>query len=404
MQYSHSRIACFEQCPLKFKFTYIEKPVLEAPEGIEAFLGGVVHESLERLYNLYNAGKTVERASLLEHFGDEWDKRLPRDVRIVRRELDADDYRRVGLRCLALYYDHYHPFDQGITVATENRLSFGIGGAEGPTLVGFIDRLVRTERGAFEIHDYKTSARLPSARALETDRQLALYELGLRRTWPEPVEEVELVWHYLRFDSELRSSRSAEDLVRVEEDTLGSIEHIERSLEAGHFPPRQGSLCPWCDFRPLCPVYAHEETTTGMSAEEFRADQGVALVDEYAAVDEQEKEARARKQALRRLIIELAAEKDYQRLVGSSHQVTVSRKTRSSWPSASNEPQAYAEVIGLLRESGLWEHVAELSPTRLDHLLQESGIPEGVEEQLTRFCREKEQHTVRLSRRRDLDD
>lgn len=61
-------------------------------------------------------------------------------------------------------------------------------------------------------------------------------------------------------------------------------------------------------------------------------------------------------------------------------------------------------MIGLLRESGLWEHVAELSPTRLDHLLQESGIPEGVEEQLTRFCREKEQHTVRLSRRRDLDD
>jgi putative RecB family exonuclease len=404
VQYSHSRIACFEQCPLKFKLTYLERPPIEIPEGIEAFLGTMVHESLQRLYDLHTAGKALKRAALLEHFSREWAKRLPPDVRIVRRELEADDYRRVGLRCLALYYDRYSPFDQGITVATEHRLTFPIGGPDGPTVLGYIDRLTKTGCGLFEIHDYKTAGRLPSKQALDTDRQLALYELGLRRTWPEPVSQVELTWHYLRFDSELRSRRTEADLARVEQETLGSVSAIAGAVKAGSFPPREGALCPWCDFRVVCPVFSHEESTASMAADDFRADAGVTLVDEYAAVDLQEKEARARKQELRQRIIELATEKGYTRLVGSAHQIGISSSTRGAWPSPKGEPESYAELAKLLREAGLWDQVSELSPARLEHVLEESCLPEDSEKLLSRFRCEKEQHTVRLSRRRDLDD
>ena len=47
--YSHSKIGTFEQCPLKFKFRYIDKIPTEAIT-IEAHLGRIVHSTFEWLY------------------------------------------------------------------------------------------------------------------------------------------------------------------------------------------------------------------------------------------------------------------------------------------------------------------------------------------------------------------
>src|SRR3989344_1032971 len=47
--YSHSKLETFEQCPQKYKFKYIDKiKIKEKP--IEAFLGSVVHITLDWLY------------------------------------------------------------------------------------------------------------------------------------------------------------------------------------------------------------------------------------------------------------------------------------------------------------------------------------------------------------------
>ena len=48
--YSHSKIGCFENCPLQFKFRYIDRIKKEKEEGIEAFMGSRVHDTLEKLY------------------------------------------------------------------------------------------------------------------------------------------------------------------------------------------------------------------------------------------------------------------------------------------------------------------------------------------------------------------
>jgi putative RecB family exonuclease len=402
MQYSHSKLACFEQCPLKFKLTYVERPEIEIPKGIEAFLGNVVHDALQMLYDLNTSGRVLDRSELLEHFNNTWQGTLPPDVRIVRQDLGEDDYRRVGLRCLDLYYEHYHPFDQDLTVATEHRLTFPLGESGGHTLVGYIDRLSRTGPGIFEIHDYKTSSRMPTRAAVDRDRQLALYELGLRRTWPEPVAEVSLVWHYLRFDAELRSSRSAEDLARVEGAVVGTVAAIEETLESGSFPPRESALCPWCDFRQLCPLFAHEESTQSLEAEEFRAEDGVSLVDAFAAADSREKEGKAAKQALRERLLKLAEARGYSRIVGTTHQISVSASERSDWPTASNDPGAHAELVDALREAGVWDEVSDIRPSALDELWSDPTILEHLKSRLDQFRRVRTQRSVRLSRRSDV--
>jgi len=47
MIYSHSRLAAFEQCPLRFKFQYIDKLKPDIKQSIEGFLGNKVHDTLE---------------------------------------------------------------------------------------------------------------------------------------------------------------------------------------------------------------------------------------------------------------------------------------------------------------------------------------------------------------------
>ena len=48
--YSHSMVSTYENCPHQFKLKYIEKPEIEKIDGIEAFLGKRVHETLEKLH------------------------------------------------------------------------------------------------------------------------------------------------------------------------------------------------------------------------------------------------------------------------------------------------------------------------------------------------------------------
>ncbi|MBI2903109.1 MAG: PD-(D/E)XK nuclease family protein, partial [Candidatus Methylomirabilis oxyfera] len=105
--------------------------------------------------------------------------------------------------------------------------------------------------GQYEIHDYKTSGRLPPQSEIDTDRQLALYQLGVAGMWPD-AEEIELVWHYLAFGKELRSRRTPEALERLKTATIALIDRIEADSE---FKPIESLLCQWCAYRSICPIW-----------------------------------------------------------------------------------------------------------------------------------------------------
>jgi PD-(D/E)XK nuclease superfamily len=103
------------------------------------------------------------------------------------------------------------------------------------------------------VHDYKTSASLPSDRDLRGDRQLTIYQMAVQRRFPE-AREIRLIWHYLAFDQELTSSRTAAEVEDHRRRTIRLIDTIEKTTE---FPPRESALCRWCDYRPICPVQKH---------------------------------------------------------------------------------------------------------------------------------------------------
>ncbi len=253
--YSHSRLSSFEQCPRKFLFRYIEKRPVET-ESIEAFVGKRVHEVLERLYRFVDSGRIPSLPKVLRRFSIEWNRHFDRErIRITRADSEEEDYRHNGERCLSNYYRRRYPFDSEQTLGLETRVSFSLDGEDRYRIQGFVDRVCRAADGALEIHDFKTGRWVPKQEALDQDRQLAFYQLGLERRYPE-AREVRLVWHYLLRNQVRVSTRTGDQLQTLRRDTMELIDQIESASE---YPARPGTLCPWCEFRDLCPEGASVE-------------------------------------------------------------------------------------------------------------------------------------------------
>jgi putative RecB family exonuclease len=248
--YSPSRISTYESCPRQYRYRYIDR-IPREEESIEAFLGSRVHEALNRLYRDLLLEKHPHLDELLNYYDTEWRRRWHDQVRIVKQDNSIEDYKRLGERCLKDYHDAHKPFDRGLTLGLEHRVTSSLDPVGRYRIQGYIDRLVSVGSGRYEIHDFKTSGRLPVQGVLDADRQLALYQLGVQGTWPE-AKEIELVWHYLAFGKELRSRRTPEALDRLKATTIALIDRIEADTE---FRPIKSALCHWCAYKDICPVW-----------------------------------------------------------------------------------------------------------------------------------------------------
>ncbi|HEY5656610.1 MAG TPA: PD-(D/E)XK nuclease family protein [Myxococcota bacterium] len=265
--YSHSRLANFESCPRKFRYRYVLKIAVDT-ESVEAFLGKRVHEVLERLYIAVGRGHVPSLPQVIQRYSQLFDDAYDAErVSIVRTENPPEHYRGLGADCLANYYRAHYPFDADETLALEERIAFDLIGDGKPRVrfQGFVDRIARARDGAIEIHDYKTSSRVPRQADLDEDRQLALYQMGLARRWGD-AQPVRLVWHYLRHARTCTSTRSAGQLDALREQMLELVMRIRAETE---FEAKPSALCRWCEYRSRCPASPERDASLPTWEEEL---------------------------------------------------------------------------------------------------------------------------------------
>lgn len=246
--YSHSKLSCFEQCPLKFKLRYIDKIKVKT-KSIEALLGFCVHNALEYLYNEIKFRRIPKVDEIVNVYLDCWKENHNEDTKIVIKNLTLEDYFNKGIRFLTDYYTKNYPFDEN-TIGTEKKVEILLD--ENRKLIGYIDRLVHNlKEQRIEIHDYKTANNMPMQRDVDNDRQLALYSLAIKEEFGED-KEIVLIWHYLAHNKKVISRRTKEQLEKLKEDILELIKKIE-STE--NFQPNPSKLCEWCEYKDICPFW-----------------------------------------------------------------------------------------------------------------------------------------------------
>jgi len=315
--YSYSRLSSYDNCPLQYKLRYLDR--LQRPvESIEAFLGNRVHEVLRRIHADQAMEKPVTLEQALEMYERRWERLYHPAIRIVRREYAPEHYRAVGRRCLQDYYQRYQPFRDGRTLGCEVKMLVTVGSAPVHRVIGYIDRLVEREPGVYEIHDYKTGNSLPDQREIDADEQLALYQLGLQQRFPE-AERIELVWHYLAHDKEMRSLREGPTLERLQKRTASRIDRLEALDPAADYPPRESPLCAWCEYRDLCPLWKHQVRLERLQAQGLDRAPETELVERYAQVLADERELAARREDLESALGEWMQREGASRLFGERH-------------------------------------------------------------------------------------
>jgi RecB family exonuclease len=400
--YSHSRLSCYETCPLQYKLHYIDG-IEREKESIEAFLGSRFHETMEYLYKDLKC-KIYTLKELTDYFESKWDKEWSDEITITKKDRTKTDYKALGRRLIEDYYKRYHPFDQGRVLGLERGIQIDLKGDGKYRLRGFIDRVVQTQDNVYEIHDYKTGGYLPSQKDLDEDRQLPLYQIGIQGTWND-VKNTRLVWHYVAFDKEMSSTRTKGQLEQLKKDTASLIDQIEATKE---FLPTESGLCSWCVYPDLCPKKKHLYKVDHLPVNEYMKDNGVKLTNTFAKLLAKKKERQGEIEKideeidkLKEAVIKYAKKEGIEVIKGSDNKLKVSEKQKiSSPPKGSPERE---ELTKILRDINKWDEVSDLDPYAIERAINEARWDKKIVDKIKKFLTVEVKISVSLSKLQDKE-
>jgi hypothetical protein len=222
------------------------------------------------------------------------------------------------------------------------------------------------------------------------------------------VEAVDLIWHYVRFDTDLVSHRTPEQLQGVREACITVIDDIEsRGREEERFPTHPSPLCPWCDFRTICPATRHEYATAALPPKKFKEDDGVQLVDRWAETVEARKALEAEVNELKDLEDELqsrvegfAMKEGLEAVVGSAYRADIQKVAGFEFPRTGSELRPAFDAV--LKETGLWDLVAAPVHQKLASLLGDpEALPLQTMRRLKRFLEPFESIRAKLRKKKE---
>jgi putative RecB family exonuclease len=398
--YSHSQLSTYETCPHQYKLSYIDKIKVET-EGIEAFMGSRVHDALEKLYRDLKVTKLNSLEEIIDYYHQSWEKNWNEMIQIIRKEYTADHYRRLGEKCITDYYKRYYPFDQGKTLGLEENIYFPLDQEKGYSIRGFIDRLALLDHSILEIHDYKTSGRLPTQENVNSDRQLAFYQMGVEGKWKD-IQEIRLIWHYLAFDTEIRSSRTPEELHRLRRKTLELIQKIETDRQ---FLPKEGPLCNWCDYQGFCPKRKHQMIVESFPLNEYLNEEGVTLVNKYVEVKERKRlldeEIDFELAKLEEALYAYAQREEVEAIFGSDHVAKIKIETKEKYP-LKGEPSRKV-LDEMIKKAGKWMDVSDLNPWMLTRVIGRAGWDPSLVKKVKGFSTVEENRSLTVSKLKERE-
>ncbi len=401
--YSHSRLSTFENCPLQYKFKYIDRVKLEEEwESIEAFMGSRVHDVLEKLYRDLKVTKLNSLEELLSFYDGIWEKNWNEDIKVIKKGYTPENYKDTGRKCITNYYNRHAPFDESTTLSLEQRVTIDI---DGRKLMGYIDRVSCTDGGNYEIHDYKTGQYLPVKKHFDSDRQLALYQIGVENMW-EDAKKVDLVWHYLAHDKEIRSRRTKKQISKLKTDVVSLIEEMERAKEEGDFPSCESGLCSWCEYRELCPNFGHISKMRDTTLNEFLKESGVELVNRYAKLVHEKtlylEKIESEIAKLRDALISYSKKEGFEVIIGSDRKLKVKSEMKTRFP-AKSDPRR-AKLDALIKKEDKWGDVSDLNTHSLAKALKSKSWDKKLVKKIKKYQSLEENYRLTLSALKDEEE
>ena len=313
-KYSVSQIQVYLQCPLKYRYRYIDKiPTPEFVETTDTLLWTLVHESLQNLYNSVNIFRIPTKEEFIKNYYNLRTKKEWWEIINHHKDITIDDFKHRWEVYLSKYYDKHYPFKDIQVISTEKQISFQLD--NWINFQWFIDRLDK-DWDTFIINDYKTGKNLPTDE--EKDQyveQLTLYWLWIQQKYPKYFKNLKAKLYFLHFDIEDERDISKEKLDEIKNKYLNIIREIEENKvqyamwSKKIFEANQSPLCAWCDFQSICPLFSAINSDNEIEWE--LSDKSITmLVDEFIKISDKISELEKEKELLKWIFQKYVIKKD----------------------------------------------------------------------------------------------
>jgi putative RecB family exonuclease len=244
---SPSSIASFKECPLAFKFSYVQR--LPEPPAPWTSKGTLVHRALERLMCRPADERTLDHALADLAVATE---ELADDPEFT--DLAMDDEERAAFHASAAelvrrYFDLEDPTAVH-PIGLELKLEAHLGDLR---IRGIIDRLDLDADGELVVTDYKTGS-VPGERfEAKSLAGVHMYALLCEQMLGRRPARVQL--YYLSKPEAIIATPSEQSVNGVAKRATALWSAVARACARDDFRPNPGRLCDFCTFKPYCPAH-----------------------------------------------------------------------------------------------------------------------------------------------------
>lgn len=390
LAFSYSKMSLYEECPLKYKFKYIDK-IKEEPKFYFAF-GNSIHNALEFLYSV-KAPPFPSLEETLEAFRKDWNAKsyLEKGYRTPQK---ADDDYQKGLAMLKAYYEHNRAaFKPPFLVEYSTDVE-----VDGLLVRTISDRIEYLGGGEIAIIDYKTGKdvkRQPSQLYMyqkinEMDPRL---KEKIAETYGQRVSTVkvrQMLYYHVPSLKEYPFERADDkEIGSFWERVLG----VAESIKGLRYDPTPGERqCAWCDYKSLCPAFfgGHPHPADQLPAATVNIE---ALVDRYGLLKEKMDDLQAQLNEVGESLGRAA--KDGGEYAGS--QYTAQIKKNSKWEFRDREA-----VIKVLNQFDLYQKALTLTLTGISSVLDSPGLSEEARKKLLEQAVKKTAHEIKIVKKEGL--
>jgi len=252
---SYSQLSLYLECPLKYRFRYIDEIKAEGISSAMAF-GKAIHEALAQFYRESMDGVPFSLSGFLNAFAEAWEDEYVRNDVVYKEGETFESLLAQGEALLRVFARERLPTMRVIAVEVpfEFNLENPETGEEFPIPIkGIIDLIEEDDSGTLWVVDHKTSARAFSEQQLNADLQLMIYAAAV-----EQLDMVEGREKRYRFDVLTKTKKPKFLQYRLYKDDLDRrklyrmVTEMWKAIEAEAFYPRYSAHYSGCAWEEEC--------------------------------------------------------------------------------------------------------------------------------------------------------
>lgn len=236
---SPSNLETFNDCPLKFEYSYIFK--LGGEESHTINFGNSVHNTLRDAYVLILSGVKLDQKKIHDLYENNW------KTEGYETKLAMENSYKKGLDAIEGMLNN----DDSIPIAIEQRFNFLVN--KNCELHGRIDRIDKTNDG-IEIIDYKTGDGAKKTTS-EVTKNLPLWVYAM--SLEKENEKINLALYYVMNQKKITFLVTEKKFAEKREKITNLCAKIQEALENNIFPATPSErTCGFCAYKSICPYKA----------------------------------------------------------------------------------------------------------------------------------------------------